>query len=147
MDSGAANNVMPRRVVRNKKKIRSSPGSRIDLHYVAANNARIPNEGETTFKFHTNEGVQTQFGFQIAEVNKALGAVSYMVDHRHMVVFDQDKQGKDMSYMLHKPSGDIFKLRRERNVWVLDAMVEDDEDVGEFANGFANKAEDFASQA
>ena len=69
-----------------------------------------------------------------------------MVDHRHRVVFDQDEAGKDMSYMLHKPSGDIFKLRRERNVWVLDAMVEEDEDIEDFANGFANTSEDFASQ-
>ena len=147
MNSGAANNVMPRRMVRNKTKIRSSPGPRIGVHCVAANNARILNEGETTFKFHTNEGVQTQFVFQITEVNKALGAVSYMVDHRHKVVFDQYKQGKDMSDMLHKPSGDIFKLRRERNVWVLDAMVEEDSYFGKCVNGFANKAEDFASQA
>ena len=148
LDSGAANNVMPRRMVRNTTKIRPSPGSRIGVHYVAANNARIPNEGETDFKFTTNEGMKTQFVFQIAEVNKALGAVSYMVDNRHKVVFDQDDNGRDMSYMVHKPTGDIFKLRRERNVCVLDAMIEDDdfENFDEFANKFANKASGFASQ-
>ena len=92
-------------------------------------------------------GVHTQFGFQIAERNEDLGAVSYMVDHRHKVVFDQDEQEKDMSYMLHKPSGDIFKLRRDRNVWVSDSLVEDEEDIGEFAAGFTNRADMFVSQA
>ena len=39
IDSGAADNVMPRRLVRGKfNKIRPSPGSRSGLHYLAANN-------------------------------------------------------------------------------------------------------------
>ena len=57
VDSGAADNVMPRRMVRGKySKIRPSPGSRARVHYLAADNARIRNEGETDFKFQTKEG-------------------------------------------------------------------------------------------
>ena len=38
MDSGAGNNVMPRRMVIRKSDIRESEGSRNGVHYVAANN-------------------------------------------------------------------------------------------------------------
>ena len=51
MDSGAARNVMPRKMVRDQSRIRPSEGSRRGAHYVAANNGRIPNEGEFDFVF------------------------------------------------------------------------------------------------
>ena len=56
MDSGAGNNVMPRRMVIKKSEIRESEGSRRGVHYVAANDGRIPNEGEYDLKFSTVEG-------------------------------------------------------------------------------------------
>ena len=56
MDSGAGNNVMPRRMVITKYEIRDSEGSRRGVHYVAANDGRIPNEGEYDLKFSTVEG-------------------------------------------------------------------------------------------
>ena len=43
VDSGAANNVMPKRMIRDKSKIRPSPGSRRGAHFVAANDGIIPN--------------------------------------------------------------------------------------------------------
>ena len=55
MDSGAANNVMPKRMVRNKNTIRPSRGSIANVHDVAANDGRIPNEGEIDFQFDTVE--------------------------------------------------------------------------------------------
>ena len=65
--------------------------------------------------------------FQIAEVNKALGSISYLVDHGYSVVFDQDlATGKDISRMIHKASGRTTRFRRERNVWVLDVIVEEE---------------------
>ena len=127
VDSGAANNVMPRRMVRNKAKIRPSKGSIRGAHYVAANNGRIPNEGEYEFGFQTSEGNEESMTFQIAEVNKALGSVAYLVDRKYRVVFDQDENGRDTSYMVHKPSGRVSRFRRDKNVWILDAMVEADE--------------------
>ena len=129
MDSGAANDVMPRRMVRRKQQIRSSAGSRAGVHYVAANNARIPNEGEVDLKFQTEDGTNADFVFQVAEVNKALCAVSYAVDHGYKVVFDKDKRtGRDLSVMTHKETGDVLKLRREKNVWVLDVLVPVDDE-------------------
>ena len=127
MDSGAANNVMPKRMVRNKNSIRPSKGSIANVHYVAANNGRIPNEGEIDFQFDTVEGNKESMIFQIAEVNKALGSISYLVDHGYTVVFDRDEStGKDLSMMIHKQSGRRTRFRREKNVWVLDVIVEED---------------------
>ena len=125
IDSGAANNVMPRRMVRNKMKIRPSPSSRRGVQYVAANNGRIPNEGEVDFAFTTTEGNEEEFVVQVAEVNKALGAVSYLVDKGYRVVFDKDlASGKDISYMMKKSTKATSRFRRERNIWVLDAYVD-----------------------
>ena len=125
MDSGAANNVMPRRMVRDQSKIRPSPSSKRGVHYVTANDGRIPNEGEVDFRFGTQEGHNEQKVFQIAEVNKALAAVSYQVDNNYRVIFDKDMAtGKDVSMMVHKPTGRTTRFRRERNIWVVDAIVE-----------------------
>ena len=124
MDSGAFNNVLPRRMVRDKTKIRESEGSRRGAGFLTASNGRLPNEGEVDFEFQTHEGDDHSHVFQIAEVNKALGAVSYFVDKDYRVVFDRDsKTGKDISHMTHKPSGQCTRFRRERNVWVLDAFT------------------------
>ena len=124
MDSGAAHNVMPRKMVRDKSQIRPSEGSKRGAHYVAANNGRIPNEGEYDFAFFTSEGVPETMTFQIAEVNKALGSISYLVDHGYRVVFDRNPvSGRDMSCMTHKESNKVSRFRRDRNVWVLDAAV------------------------
>ena len=48
VDSGAADNVISRRIVKgkmNKGRIRPSEASRAGVHYVAANNGRFRNEG------------------------------------------------------------------------------------------------------
>ena len=128
VDSGAADNVIPRRMVRGKNnKIRPSPGSRGGVHYVSASNNRIPNEGECDFHFSTKDGQEQSFIFQIAEVNKALCAVSYLVDNGNQVVFDQDeKTGKDTSRIIHKATGKVIQLVRDRNVWTIDAYVDDE---------------------
>ena len=55
MDSGAGDNVVPKRMV-NAAKIRESPGQRRGLHYVAASSHRIPNLGEVDLDFCTLEG-------------------------------------------------------------------------------------------
>ena len=130
VDSGAHHNVMPKRLVR-KDNIRESEGSKRGMHYVAANKGKIPNEGETDFKFQTSEGSKESWTFQIAEVNKALGAVSDRVDNDFRVVFDKDSRtGRDASYMLDKKSKKAIKMTRLGNVWVVDAIV-DVKDISE----------------
>ena len=77
--------------------------------------------------FDTEDGKKLNWTFQIAEVNKVLASVSYLVDNNHRVVFDQDKDtGEDISFITDKISGDVIKMRRDRNVWVIDAYIEEE---------------------
>ena len=128
VDSGAADNVMPRRMVRGKcNKIRPSKASRAGVHYVTASSDRIANEGETDLKFTTESGVKVDWLFQVAEVNKVLASVSYLVDTGNRVVFDQDEDtGEDISFIINKKTGVSIKMRRDKQVWVVDAYVEED---------------------
>ena len=65
--------------------------------------------------------------FQVAETNKPLGAASYFVDDGFKVIFDKDmKTGMDLSMMVNKATGEVTRFRRDRNIWVLDAIVEDE---------------------
>ena len=146
VDSGAADNVMPRRLLRGRAKIRDSEASLQGVHYVAANNSRIKNEGEADFQFKTRDGQSMSWLFQVAEVNKTLAAVSALVDSGHRVTFDRDEEtGVDVSFITHKKSGASVQMRRERNVWVIDAFVDDDNDDMELST-VASTAELFSRQ-
>ena len=126
MDFGAGDNVIPRRMV-NKKKIRPSAGSKRGLHYLAASNHRIPNEGEVYIEFQTQEGYDENIVFQVANVNEPLAAVSDRVDNGCRVVFDKDEEtGQDLSYIYNKRTKKVITLRRDRDVWMLDAVVSAD---------------------
>jgi hypothetical protein len=60
-----------------------------------------------------------------------LASVSYLVDHNHRVVFDQDMDtGEDISFITNKVDGQSIKIRRDKNVWVVDAYVDDDAEQG-----------------
>ena len=49
------------------------------------------------------------------------------VDNGCRVVFDKDEEtGQDLSYIYNKRTKKVIKLRRERNVWILDAVVSAD---------------------
>ena len=138
IDSGAGNSVMPRRMVINKSTIRESAGSRAGVNYVPAGGGKIPNEGEFDLEFKTTEGNAETWTFQVAEINKALGAVSQLVDLGYKVIFDKNlENGQDMSYMTHKATNVTSRLRRERNVWVLDAYVNVSNE------GYSNGEQDF----
>ena len=128
VDSGAADNVMPRKMIRKRNRIRASAASRAGVYYVSASDDRIPNEGEVDFPFETKDGTAHEWTFQVADVNKVLAAVSAMVDAGYRVTFDKDmKTGIDISFIYHKETGKVIKMRRDRNVWVIDTYVESDE--------------------
>ena len=93
VDSGAAGNVMPRRMVRGKSsKIRPSPGSLAGVHYMAATNARIKNKGEAECNFTTNEGQDEAWVFQVVAVDKVLCAVLYFADRGNLRNRRQDRR-------------------------------------------------------
>ena len=135
VDSGTADNVIPRRMVKEKfNRIRSSKGSKAGVQYVSASSARIPNDGECNYHFQTKDGHKDNHVFQIAEVNKALCAVSYLVHRNNQVIFDQDEAtGLDISRIVTKKTGKIINMTREHNVWTIDAFIEEDpEEAGDF---------------
>ena len=107
--------------------IRSSKALRAGVHYASATYNRIRNEGETDLHVEVEDGKKLNWTFQIAEVNKVLASVSYLVDHNHRVVFDQDADtGEDISFITNKTNGEAIKIRRDKNVWVIDAYIEED---------------------
>ena len=60
-----------------------------------------------------------------------MASVSYLVDHNHRVVFNQDLDtGEDISFITNKTNGESIKMRRDRNVWLIDAYIEDDTEQG-----------------
>ena len=46
-----------------------------------------------------------------------------MVRKGNQVVFDEDEQGRDISHILHKATGQKMYMRVENGVYVLDMLV------------------------
>ena len=64
-------------------------------------------------------------------MNKALASASYLVDHNHRVVFDQEiDTAEDVMFITNKTNGESIKMRRDRDVWVIDAFIDDDTEQG-----------------
>ena len=62
-------------------------------------------------------------------MNKVLASVSALVDSGHRVTFDKDvKTGFDLSFITNKGTGQSIRMRRDRNVWTIDAFVNEDSD-------------------
>ena len=73
----------------------------------------------------------------MANVNKVLAAVSAMVDSGHRVTFEKDMAtSRDLSFVVNKSTGTVIKMRRDRNVWVIDTYAENEDRV--------NASSDFA---
>ena len=119
VDSGAADHVMPMGWLPTLLfAIVQSLGSRSGLHYVAADGTRIPNLGQQLVKFMTLDGKWVELTFQIAGINKPLVSVSKLTEQGYKVVFDDDE-----SYIYHKKSKQVIRMRKERGVYVVDAYV------------------------
>ena len=117
VDSGAADHVMPAGWL-SFLRVRPSAGSRSGLHYVAANNARLPNQGQSRLKLMSADGVIASILFQIAAINKPLVSVSKLVDEGYEVIFTLAE-----SYILHREIGKKILMKRERGVFIIDAYA------------------------
>ena len=122
VDSGAADHVMPAGWLW-FLRVRPSAGSKSGLHYVAANNARLPNQGQSRLKFMSAEGTVASILFQIAAINKPLVSVSKLIDEGYEVIFTLAE-----SYILHRETGKRILLKRERGVFIIDAYASPTED-------------------
>ena len=123
VDSGAAETVMPAHWLIGHK-IYETESSKNKEYYTTANNGRVSNEGERHLLVSSFEGdKQRNMTFQVAKVSKALGSVSQIVKKGHRVVFDQDENGWDRSYIEHKETGELMWLRERDGVYVLDILI------------------------
>ena len=80
--------------------------------------------GQFVLKFMCRDGTQAQLLFQVADINKPLASVSHLTDIGYCVVFNKIG-GRDVSYLLHKETGQYIKMRREKGVYVIDAFMND----------------------
>ena len=117
VDSGAADHVMPIGWLV-MFVIMKSIGSIKGLHYVAADGTRIANVGQQKVKFMTIDGTWMEILFQLAAIHKPLVSVSKLNESGYKVVFDEDD-----SYIMHKRTRKIVRMRKERGVFTIDAYV------------------------
>ena len=53
--------------------------------------------------------------------------LSYLVDQHNQVIFDKDDvTGLDISRIVKKKTGKIIQMCRERNVWTMDAFIDEE---------------------
>ena len=72
--------------------------------------------GQRLVRFMAIDGTWTELMFQVAAINKPLVSVSKLIEKGYRVIFDDD-----LSYILHKQTKNIIKMRKERGVFVVDA--------------------------
>lgn len=123
VDSGAGETVIPNDWLP-QHPMRESMGSKSEDYYTTADGTKVYNEGEKKVDVCTLDGRHKRsMTFQVARVKKALGSVSQMVQNNNRVVFDQDEQGRDVSYVQNKRTQEKLWLRKENGVYVLDLLV------------------------
>ena len=123
VDSGAGETVLPENWCK-AYALEKSPGSEANDFYTTADGTPVYNQGQKKLLLSTLDGRSVRkMTFQVAKVSKALGSVSQMVDGGNRVTFDVDAQGRDISCIENKQSGERIWLRRENGVYVLDMLV------------------------
>ena len=132
VDSGAGETVMSRDDLPGID-VKESEGSRRDQHYLTANNARIPNEGEKKLlAFISGTWKQGNNGWQemvpegksvttqVAAVTQPLMSVKRLCQAGHRVVF-----GETGSFVEDKGTGEVMEIREEAGEYMLEMWVEE----------------------
>ena len=92
LDSGACRHVMAREEAP-QYVVQDSPGSRRGQNFVAANGAKIPNEGQVTLNLEaevSGEVTLLSSTFQIANLTRPLMSVSQICEQGFQCVFESD---------------------------------------------------------
>ena len=89
MDSGAAESVAPSSIAP-WLKLKASDGSREGREYLSASGETLKNLGEKNLEVVTNEGLQADTTFQIADVTRPLCSIAKVCDKGNVVVFDSN---------------------------------------------------------
>ena len=89
VDSGAVDNVGDPRAFP-EYKLRESDGSRNGLHYLAANNGKIKNEGELNLTCRSSEGIPFKLRMQGAAVSRPILSVLRLTESGKDVIIKKN---------------------------------------------------------
>ena len=112
-DSGAGNHIISKLDIGTyDKRVEPSPASRAGKGFVAANDHRIPNEGQVSLRLQGEEpdAEMVNSVFQVAEVNRPLMSIGRICDRGHRVMFDSDR-----AEVICKRTGKVVMVFKRKN--------------------------------
>ena len=117
VDSGAAENVMPRSMFP-EISIEETERSMNGKGFKGPGGEPIKNHGCQVMSVRTPEGFVRKSTWQVADVRKPLVSVSHIIQAGNDVFI-----GKDEAYIFNRRKKEKTVLRKENNVYVLDLFV------------------------
>ena len=129
VDSGAAENVMPKEMVPDEPLV-PSEGSKNGTRYIAAGGQELKNYGEKNIKFKTADDTVGSMTFQATDVRKPLAAVSKIVSKGNLVVF-----GANGSYIKNIKTGKCIDLVEENGTYHIAVEYMAPADYGKVEDG------------
>jgi len=117
MDSGCGASVAPPGMCPTYP-IEESEGSRRGQEFMSASENTMPNLGEQKLEGVLDSGRPIALKYQIADVSRALNAVTEICDAGHHVIF-----GKKGGVIVNLESGRTTPFEREGNIYVLSTWI------------------------
>ena len=118
-DSGAVDHVASKKAFKGYP-VSESPGSKVGLNYVTANNSELPNEGQQRVLLLTGEGHRCSTTFQTCEVNRPILSVARLTEHGHRVTFREDGSGGQIK---NTKTGQVAEFIRKDGAYVVTMWV------------------------
>ena len=117
MDSGCGCSVAPPGMCP-AYPIHESEGSRRGQEFMSASEHELPNLGEQVLNVVMGDGKETSIKYAIADVSRALNAVTEICDHGNRVIF-----GRGGGVIENLQTGKQTPFKREGNIYCLDYWV------------------------
>ena len=117
MDSGAAESVCPVGMVQHIA-VEDSLGSRMRLHYTAANGGRIANKGQQCLPIQLRNRDRTEAMFQVAAVSRPLMSVSKVCQAGNRVIL-----GASGGVVLDLSTGRTTPVEMKEGVYVFPLWI------------------------
>ena len=117
VDSGASETVLGEDML-TCMETKIGAAAKRGVEHEVANGVTIPNLGEKTFKFQTEEGAERRITAQVCEVNKGLLSVAKVVNAGNSLVFSRDG-----SYIEDDATGEGIGIKEENGMYMLSMWV------------------------
>ena len=92
-------------------------------NYRAANGTVIKNYGQRIITGQNESGHNVSLPIQVADVNKVLGSAREMIGAGNKIVLERDQHGKNVSYMEHKPTGQITTINEVNGTFQFKIII------------------------